>query len=265
MYYFTLFLFGLIFGSFLTSFTYRLLKGESFPKGRSYCPNCNHQIAWFDNIPLFSYLFLSGACRNCKKPISLSYPAIELSTALIFVLVGYFSLSCTITIISPICVWSSYLGFLTLPFILLVSCILIAVFIIDMREQLIPDELSFILLAVSFFGILISSSDTFWVHVFSGLASALFFLILHLITLGRGMGLGDVKLSFGIGMLLGWPYTFTWILLSFVVGALFGLVLISCKLARFGKHIAFGPFLVISFFVVLFWGNIIMRVFIPYL
>ena len=87
-YYSFIFLLGLVFGSFLTSFPYRLLIGELFPKGRSYCPQCKKQINWYDNIPLLSFILLKGKCRSCKKKIPLVYPITELSTGLLFVLIS---------------------------------------------------------------------------------------------------------------------------------------------------------------------------------
>src|SRR5258708_17197299 len=83
-----LFVLGLIIGSFLGALSYRLPRNMSISKGRSICPNCKHQIAWFDNIPLLSYVILLGKCRNCHKKISWREPAIELATGITFAFVG---------------------------------------------------------------------------------------------------------------------------------------------------------------------------------
>lgn len=259
LYYLSLFLLGLIFGSFLTSFTDRIMHGESLPKGRSRCPKCKKQIVWYDNIPLFSYLRLKGKCRNCKKPISFRYPLIEFATGLIFAILGWF------TMISVFALQGVQLNGLTLPFLLLIGIILLAIFVIDLEHQIIPDELSFAFLIVTFFIVLYSGTDGMYVHLLSGFLAALFLLFLHLITLGRGMGLGDVKLALGAGILLGWPYTFIWLMLSFVLGALIGVSLLVFGKAEFGRHIAFGPFLIIAFFIVLLWGNTFVGWWMPYL
>src|SRR5580765_1026315 len=138
IYYFMLFILGLVFGSFLTSFPYRLLLGELFPKGRSYCPKCKKQINWYDNIPLLSFILLKGKCRNCKKKIPIGYPIIELSTGILFTILAYFVNHSSLALQG----WM-------LPFLLFVSVILIAIFITDWEEQIIPDELSFILFIAS--------------------------------------------------------------------------------------------------------------------
>ena len=86
IFYLLIFIFGLFIGSFLNCVIYRLEQGESFLKGRSYCPNCKHQLAWYDLLPVLSFLFLRGRCRYCKKPISWQYPIVELFTGIVFTL-----------------------------------------------------------------------------------------------------------------------------------------------------------------------------------
>ncbi len=257
--------FGLIFGSFLTSFTYRVMHGERLPKGRSYCPKCKNTIRWYDNIPLLSYFFLMGKCRNCKKPISLRYPFIEFITALGFSLMAYELPYCATGKMSPICEDVNLMGVWTLPFLLVICLFLIAIFVTDVEYQIIPDEISFAIFAVTLLSLVLSSTDTFYVHLLVGFGSGLFFLLLHLVTLGRGMGLGDVKLALGLGTILGWPHVLSWLMSSFVLGAFVGVSLTLLKKAKLGRHIAFGPFLVISFFIVLFWGDTITGVLFPYL
>jgi prepilin signal peptidase PulO-like enzyme (type II secretory pathway) len=259
LYYIIILLFGLIFGSFLTSFSYRILKGEILPKGRSYCPKCKKQIAWYDNIPLLSYLVLGGKCRNCGKHISIRYPLIEIATGILFVFISYQLNS------DGLALQGLELQGWALPFYLLVTVILVAVFITDWEHQLIPDELSFALIVVSFLAVLFTAFDAWYIHMLSGFGAALFLLLLHLFTLGRGMGLGDVKLAIGIGFILGWPYTLTWLFTSFILGAIIGVALLSLGHAKFGRHIAFGPFLILAFFVVLLWGDTVTGVLMPYL
>jgi leader peptidase (prepilin peptidase) / N-methyltransferase len=265
IYYFFIFSLGLIFGSFLTSFPYRLLLGERFPKGRSYCPTCKKIIHWYDNIPLFSYLYLQGKCRNCKKKIPWEYPLTELITACAFVFVFHTFLFCTALSESPFCTISFAVGLWALPFFFGIVVALFALFITDIKEQIIPDELSFMLFVISFFMLVGSGTDTLYSSLLAGFAAALFLLLLHLITLGRGMGLGDVKLAISLGLILGWRYTIIWLMGSFVLGAIVGVALIGFGLSKFGKHIAFGPFLVLSFFIVLLWGDMLVHIFMPYL
>lgn len=265
VYFFFIFLLGLIFGSFLTSFPYRLLLGEKVPEGRSYCPKCKKIIHWYDNIPVLSFIFLSGKCRNCRKSIPWVYPLTEIVAGVSFLFVFIHYLSCSSLDTSPFCTLSFSLGVWVLPYFFFLIVTLFALFITDMQKQIIPDELSFVLLTVSFFVLVASGTDHLYSSLLSGFAASLFLLFLHLITLGKGMGLGDVKLAISLGLILGWPFVIVWIMGSFVLGAIAGVALILFGLSKFGKHIAFGPFLVLSFFIVLLWGDTLVHLLMPYL
>lgn len=245
MYYLLLLVFGLIIGSFIGAFSYRYPRELSVLKGRSICPNCKEKISLFDNIPLLSYLFLRGKCRSCGNKIALRYPLIEFSTAVVFILVAL-----SLQGPSP---QGLPTGALALPYLLVIAGIIISVFVIDFENQIIPDELVFFAFALT--GFLLLDNNQLYAHLLSGFLAALCLLALHLITLGRGMGLGDVKLALFGGVFFGVRLTITWLFLSFIIGALVGLILIAVGKAKFGKHIAFGPFMVISFFITLFWGK----------
>lgn len=260
---------GLVVGSFLSVLTYRLPRKKSVKSGRSVCDNCGKEILWYDNIPLLSYLLLSGKCRNCGKKISPRYPLIETSTAVLFVLSYITFQSCSLQgpslQVVPICFWRELLGVWALPFLLIIGSILIAILVIDIERQIIPDNLVFILLALSFAGNILGDNFSFYSHLFSGFGASLFLMLLHFVTLGRGMGLGDVKLVIPMGMLLGSPYTLVWFYVSFVGGGLVGLILVIMKKAKFGREIAFGPFLIVAFFVTLFWGDWLLGYLSPFL
>lgn len=232
-----LFILGLVIGSFLSAYTYRLPQRKTVIKGRSICPKCKKKIAWYDNIPLLSFLLLKGKCRKCHKKISIRYPVIELVTGLGFV--GAWFLSD---------------GFISLFFLLLFFCLLLAIFIVDLESRIIPDEFIFVGFAAAIVFLLITNPPILYVHLFSGLVAALFLLLIHLVTRGRGMGLGDVKLAIFGGTLLGWPMTLVWLFTAFLTGAIVGIILVLVKKMAFGKHIAFGPFLVASLVIVFVWG-----------
>ncbi len=253
-----IFIFGLIIGSFLSALTWRLPRGEDFVSERSKCDRCGKLIEWYDNIPLFSYLILGGKCRNCRRKISFRYPLMEFSTAVLFVLVTTFK-SPTLQGVY------GYWNYMNIAYYLLLTTILIAIFIIDFELQIIPDELIYVLLFTTFSWLLFTSNDQLYLHLLSGFIAALFILCINFATRGRGMGLGDVKLALFGGLFFSFPEFITWLFLSFIIGAVIGVLLISLGKAKFGKHIAFGPFLVISFFITLFWGNILTSVFLPYL
>lgn len=229
---------GMVFGSFAGAVSFRIVRKQSFIKGRSFCPQCKKTIAWYDNIPLLSFFLLGGKCRHCQKKISLRYPLIEAGSGLgfLFIFLKFGS--------------SGIFNLFWLWFIFLI-CLLI--FVIDLEKQIIPDELSFLGFLATFF-VLIDSGRLF-TSMLSGFLCALFLLLVNLVTKGKGMGLGDVKLALFLGMFLGYPLSITWLFVAFLTGALVGVILVLGKRAKFGIPIAFGPFLVFSFVVVMLWGE----------
>jgi leader peptidase (prepilin peptidase)/N-methyltransferase len=129
-----------------------------------------------------------------------------------------------------------------------------------MEERFIPDELVFFSFFLTTTTLLVFSVNLLFLNLASAFVVSAFLLLIHLITSGRGMGLGDVKLALPLGLFFGWPYTLTWMYTSILMGAIIGLILIFLKKASFGRQIAFGPFLVTSFFVILFWGNVLNKI-----
>ncbi|MDP3918157.1 MAG: prepilin peptidase [Candidatus Woesebacteria bacterium] len=216
----SIFLLGLIIGSFISALTYRIPRELQFVKGRSFCDSCKKKLNWYDNIPLFSYLYYQGKSRCCNQKISIRYPLIEIFSAI------------GIVLLSPI------------HYLLFVICL--AIFIIDLEHQIIPDELSWLILLLG----LINFS---FVNIFAGFFFSLLLLTLYLITKGRGMGLGDVKLSIGLGVWLGWLNGWKWLMLSFIIGGIVAVILLLLKRANLKTKIAFGPFLIFAFWIVLFF------------
>lgn len=238
-----LFLFGLIFGSFISALTWRYPKGISIGKGRSICPNCKHQIGWRDNIPLLSFILLAGECRHCRKTISRRYPVIELATGIGFVVIGYFA---TNTQGLSLSVYSI--------FILVLFLVLEAIFIVDLEHQIIPDSFVFAGLLV-----LILNSKFFILNsIFAGFLAATLLLLIHLFTKGRGMGLGDVKFAVLGGLLVGPKLLLVWLFLAFLTGAIVGIILILGRRARLKSQIAFGPFLVLAIPLAILYGEKIL-------
>lgn len=226
-----IFVLGLIFGSFIAALTWRLPKGISIIKGRSICPNCKDQIAWYDNIPVFSYILLAGKCRHCKKQISWRYPVIELSSAIGF----------------------SLIGFQLIPLILF--CILEIIFIIDLEHQIIPDL--FVFLGILLYLFTVQNSP--FTVLFSGFICATFLLLIHIVTKGRGMGLGDVKFAVLGGMVVGLPLSPVWLFVAFLTGGITGIILIIGKKAHLKSKIAFGPFLILAIPITLVFGGVILK------
>ncbi|MBX4205947.1 prepilin peptidase [Candidatus Microgenomates bacterium] len=241
---------GLIFGSFVTAFSWRIQKGISIAHGRSICPKCKHQINWYDNIPVLSYIALRGKCRHCHKKISIRYPIIELVTVLTFCLVA-FKL--------PAVLINLHLTNLPLSvsifFLIFLIVIFLTILVIDLEKQIIPDELVFITLLVVVSIYLVADVNLFPL-LLTGYIASLSLLLINLITLGRGMGLGDVKLAILLGLLLGPINTVSAIFLAFLTGSVVGIILILVKRAKFGQKIAFGPFLILGFFLALLFNQI---------
>ncbi len=264
---FLLIIYGLIAGSFLTAYTYRLPLGKSVKEGRSICDNCKKKIDWYDNIPLLSFLLLKGKCRKCGNKISVRYPLIELFSAAGFVGIYYLLAACGGTSqlsSNTICSWQTTLGILSLPFLLLVFSIVLMIFIIDLEKRIIPDELSLFGLVLVFLSLLLFNPSNLYIHLLAGFSAGVFLLLIHILTSGKGMGLGDVKLALFLGSLLGWPWTAVWLFGAFLTGAIVGSILILIKKISFGKQIAFGPFLILSLAITLIWGEILLRTYLLY-
>ena len=234
-----LFLLGLCVGSFLNCWVYRLNHGLSVMRGRSFCPKCRHQLAWRDNIPLLSFLFLRGRCRCCHSPIASYYPLVELAGGVLTVLV----ISSQLSVIS-----------------LILAYFLLAVFVSDWLYQTIPDQIVYPAIILTGFYLLITNYGLLITNLFSGLAAAGFFGALVWLTKGKGMGLGDVKLAGLMGLILGWPRIALAIILAFLTGAIVGVILVLLNKKTMRSQIAFGPFLIAATFISLFWGEKIIKI-----
>ena len=235
--YLVIFLFGLIVGSFLNSIIYRLSTGESFLFKRSSCPHCKHQLGWQDLIPIFSFLILKGKCRYCSQKISLQYPLIELATGLLFVSFFIFHFSF---------------------FIFIIACFLIIIFVYDLKYYLIPDKIIYPAIAIA---LLYNVLYSYFIlnTIYAAFGAAAFFLTIVLISRGKWMGVGDIKLAFFMGLLLGWPNILVALFLAFFIGAIIGVGLIVTGKKTLKSEVPFGPFLVAGTFIAMFWGQNIIN------
>lgn len=246
-----LFLLGLSVGSFLNVLIDRLPKGESVIKGRSYCDHCHHKLCWYDLVPFFSFVLLKRRCRYCKKQISWQYPLVELTTGILFLLT--YTLMIYITkanVFSP-----------TFVYLLVVISGLIAIFFTDLKYRIIPDQIVFALVVISFIYEIVYQSNFLLNYFLSGVSMFLIFLTLVFITKGKGMGYGDVKFSFFMGIFLGFPKIMVAFYLSFLTGAVVSIILVIAGVKGMKSKIAFGPFLVIATFISFFYGEHIWSVF----
>ena len=247
------FLLGLSIGSFLNVVIYRTLREESFVTGRSRCDHCRKTIAWYDTIPLFSYLILAGTCRYCHKPIAIQHLIVEGMTGVLFgwwYLVGFAFFRLT----------THPLLYIQPAYWLVVGILLLIILITDLTTYLIPD-FTVILLSLFAFAYrlllvkmgIMSPQDLVYA-VMAGVGLALFFAGLIMVTRGRGMGWGDVKLAVALGLILGWPRALVAVFLAFIAGAIAGIGLVLTKKKTFGQTIPFGPFLVVGTVAALMWG-----------
>ncbi len=226
------FILGAIIGSFLNCVIYRMEVKKSFIKGRSFCPHCKKELQWYDLIPILSFLFLGGKCRYCKKDISIQYPLVELGTGLVFLLLSITEMA-------------------LLPF--LVFPLLIVIFIYDLKHFIIPDSVIFPLIILSFF---IHLKGDF---ILSGFFAGFFFFLFWLLSKGKWMGFGDVKLALFMGFFLGFPNIIVAMFTAFCSGAVIGLFLILFKNKKLRSEVPFAPFLIFGTFIGFFFGSYLVN------
>ena len=258
---FFIFIFGLIVGSFLNAVIHRLHTGESVVARHSRCPRCHHELSAADLIPLVSFALLRGRCRYCRKPISWQYPAVELATALSFILIYVSSPS---PFLPP--AWGRNFFFSFPPLVggieggglqfiasAVFTCFLIIIFVYDLRHYLILDKIIFPAAALA---LLYAILQDRLVEAFLGAAIlAGFFGFLFIISRGRWIGFGDVKLGVFLGLLIPFPETLVLFFLAYLTGAVVGLLLIASRSKSLRSRLPFGTFLTFAAFVAMLYGN----------
>ncbi len=261
---FLIFIIGLFIGSFLNVLADRFPKDESPFKGRSHCEKCKRKLAWYDLIPLLSFIMLKGKCRYCRTRLSSYYPIVELTTGILFAIT-------TLFVLNNFQFFPLRQGFegqtilnfqtlISLAYYLFIISSLIVIFFADLKYGIIPDKIIFPAIGVSFLYLFINPSSLIINHLLFAIAACLFFLLLFLVTRGRGMGFGDVKFAFLMGLVLGFPNIIVALYVAFLTGAIVGCILIIWRKKRvFGTAIPFGPFLVLGTLLTLFWGESILR------
>lgn len=248
-----LFALGASVGSFLGAYITRLARSESVVRGRSKCDHCSHSLSWRDNIPLLSWLLLKRRCRYCHKPLSPFFPAIELVTGTIFLVLGFLFVDNITLVRYPVNFLIMGLGLG-----LVIACSLIVVFFTDWKYGLIPDS-AIIAGIIATVVVKTFSGTTLPFDVLAASAACLFFWFLVKITRGRGMGGGDVTLAFLLGLIVGWPQVLVALFTAFVSGAFVSVVLILLKVKTLKDTIHFGPFLVASIPVTLLFGDALIK------
>jgi len=247
-------LLGLSFGSFISVLVNRLHNGKTL-FGRSECPNCHHKLASLDLVPLFSFISLKGKCRYCKEKISWQYFLVEFSTCVLFVasfVFNYFFLDFNILILIRD---------------LVVIFSLVSIFVYDVKYMEIPDEISIpaiVVIAVLNYFIYKNPESI----VLGGTIGAMFFLIQFMISKGKWIGGGDIRMGLLIGVLMGPQKAIFAIFLSYFVGAIYSIPLMVNKYFNKNKVekvevdqnvLPLAPFLVIGTLLVLFFSGFIVK------
>jgi leader peptidase (prepilin peptidase)/N-methyltransferase len=227
---------GLLVGSFLNVCIWRLPRHESIISPGSHCPSCNRPVAFYDNIPVLSYLILGGRCRNCKARISWRYPLVELING-----VGY-----------AVLMWRYGLGWPALVYAVLFSALVVITFI-DLDHQIIPDRITLPGIAIG----LAAGSFILPNGLIEGAAGLLLggglFYLIAVLSRG-GMGGGDIKMIAMVGAVLGWKAVLLTIFVGALSGSLVGLTLMLTRGKSRKTPVPFGPFLSLGTIVFLFWG-----------
>lgn len=233
--YIIIFIFGINIGSFLNVCIYRIPLGESIVTAPSHCMTCGRKLKWYDMVPVFSWLVLGGKCRNCKSKISVQYPIIEGVNGILYVMI------CAVNGLE----WSSVIYCFMASALLVLS-------IIDWRTYEIPFGINVFLFALGV-AMTILDRGNLVEHLIGMICVSGLLGILYLLTGGRAIGGGDIKLMFACGLILGWKL----ILLAFFLGCIIGSVvhIIRMSVKKAGRMLAMGPYLSAGILLAALWGN----------
>lgn len=275
----TFFIVGAVVGSFLNVVVDRMVLGKDFVHGRSYCDFCGKYLRFYHLIPLVSYLFLRGRCFFCKGKLSIYYPLSEMLGGLLFIFALYISNFAEVI---------SFYTLFRLVYLIIVFSFFLVIALSDLKSQVIPskvvyaallfvtisqiiylvfwsfeykrmlnnDYLGRYLLQSGFYsGAIISEVKKFFYNLICGIGISLFFYLLVVLTNGRGMGGGDVRLGLLLGVFNGFPNGIVAVFLAFVLGSIFSFFLIVFSRKSFKDVIPFGPFLIAGSMISLLYGD----------
>ena len=222
-------------GSFYNVLIYRIPQGISFILPSSKCTQCNKKIKWFDNIPIFSFIFLKGKCRHCKKSFSFQYLLVEIISPILMITLLLYNET----------LYKGIVGYLFFS-------VLLIIFFIDLEHKIIPNTLTY---SLALFGVILNFINlNFYNAIYTIFFGALIgggplFLLMYLYKKIRGvegMGMGDIKLFIVLGIWLGWLNCLLIIFISAMIGSIVGIVGILIKKVESKQQLPFGPFIIIS-------------------
>lgn len=244
-------LYGVVLGSALNAFVWRLHAKKSWVKGKSICEACKHELAGKDLVPVLSWLYLRGRCRYCRKPIGIQHVAVELATGVLF------ALSALALTPTGGLNWVSFIIWLWL----LIQ--LIILFIYDLRWMILPNKVTYPAIGVAFAALVFMAITGLHTQVWLGPLEAAviaggFFYFLAAIAGGRLMGGGDVKLVFLMGLMLGVKKLALALFIGFNSAAIVSVALIVLKLRKRTDYVPFGPFLIAGTIIAYLYGHAII-------
>jgi prepilin signal peptidase PulO-like enzyme (type II secretory pathway) len=246
LFYVIVFLLGLSVGSFLNAWVWRKRENVRIVQGRSMCLFCHRQLEWYENIPVVSFLALKGKCSVCKNIIPIHYLCVEVSMALTFLFLAWST------------VHSANPNFVILIRNLIFTSLLVVIFIYDLLYQE-------ILSGVVWFGAFMGLFFNFYLDynltalLVGAIAVSGFFFFQFIVSKGRWIGGGDVRLGVLMGVWLGWPVVVVALVMAYVSGALVGLFLVTCKKKTLASSTPFGTYLAMGTFICMIWGQDIVQ------
>jgi len=251
------FLIGAVIGSFTNCFIWRLYKEETL-WDRSYCPKCRKLIAWFDNIPVLSFFVLRGKCRQCEQKISWQYPIVEFTTACLFAVSAYIlvhDMLSGLDIYDALFLLSGGTFILALVKSWLIIFVLTSIFLYDVRWYLIPDKIVLPGALLVFILNLFLGYD--WLTMLiCGLIGGGFFLMQFLVSRGKWVGGGDIRLGLFLGFATGrYDEMILAILLTYCIGSIIGTLLVIFGKKHWGSKVPLGVFMAPALLITLFWGQ----------
>lgn len=238
------FVLGLVMGSFGNVVISRIPQEESIT-GRSHCPKCGRTLSAWELIPVFSWVLLRGKCRGCGKSISFQYPAVELISAVLFVVAAQMTGGVLLAGISlSMALW-----------------VMLMIAVIDMRMSVIPDALTLVLAVSAVAYHFTIGSQIVLIPALIGIG---FFGAQWILSKGRWVGSGDIFLSGALGLLIGsWQLMILALMVSYIIGAAIASILLASGRTKKSANIAFGPFLILGAVITMLWGQKILEMLLP--
>lgn len=260
-----IFILGSIMGSFVGAMTWRMKRKKDWVRGRSECEHCHHQLSALDLIPIVSYVSLGGRCRYCRKPIGATAILLEIGTGLAFLtsaLLWPSLVNQSWTTSTTIMSMGGTMTYLSLGLWLACIVIFVALFVYDMRWHLLPNKLVFPLIGLSlicsgclFIGVYYFSVGEWVINLVLGLIPITgIYGLMYLISGGRWIGLGDVKLGVAIGFLVPWWGGLIILFVANLLGSLASIPGLAKKKLKVNSEIAFGPYLIVATYLVFLLG-----------